>query len=259
MVLPRHELTPRSEPFGLRHGQQLSLVTFPLDIANDRERNAMPPEHAPHRHKAHQAHEEVAHAAGRTTDIRHLAEYDFELIHHVLSDFVQIREMRAFAQRRLGQIEALAHGGFHCAAMRQIKWMDFAHAMSSAGSAFADRPGNLPPTFQRFIPQRSPRSPAPFAVDGFRDHHRQCGFISPEHLAANGAVGHDLASVGQKRSDLDQMLEAEAGGGEHRDDVAPGLLALRLKAFGHAAVRFFRHLAADEQQPAMLRSSSPML
>ena len=78
----------------------------------------MPPEHAPDSHKAHQAHEEVAHAAGRTTDIRHLAEYDFELIHHILSDFVQIREMRAFAQHRFGKIEALAHGGFHCAAMR---------------------------------------------------------------------------------------------------------------------------------------------
>ena len=84
----------------------------------------MPPEHAPDSHKAQQADEEVAHAASRTSDIRHLAEHDFELIHHILSDFVQIREMRAFAQHRLGKIETLAHGGFHCAAMRLVKGMD---------------------------------------------------------------------------------------------------------------------------------------
>src|SRR4051812_11006384 len=109
----------------------------------------MPPEHAPDRHKAQQAHEEVAHAAGRTTDIGHLAEYDFELIHHILSDFVQIREMRAFAQHRLSKIEALAHGCFHCAAMRLVKGMNFAHAMSSRRISCT-----------RFIPRRSPRSPA---------------------------------------------------------------------------------------------------
>src|SRR5258707_2395837 len=71
-------------------------------------------------------------------------------------------------------------------------------------------------------------------------------------LAANSAVGHDLVAVGQKGIDLDQMLDAEAGGGEHFDDVAPGLLALGLETLGHTAVRSFRHLAADEQQPAML-------
>jgi hypothetical protein len=117
----------------------------------------MPPEHAPDRHKAHQAHEEVAHAAGRATDIRHLAEYDFELIHHILSDFVQTREMRAFAEHRLGKIEALAHGSFHCAAMRLIKWMNFAHAMSPPQDQPIDQP--LKPGTP-FIPRRSPRSPA---------------------------------------------------------------------------------------------------
>src|SRR2546429_7073159 len=87
----------------------------------------------------------------------------------------------------------------------------------------------------------------PFAVDGFSDHYRGRGLASPEHLATNRPVGHDLTSIGQERIDLDQMLDAEAGGDEHRDDVAPGLLALRLETFGHAAIRFFRYLAADEQ------------
>jgi hypothetical protein len=36
----------------------------------------------------------------------------------------------------------------------------------------------------------------------------------PEHLAADRAVGHDLASVGQERIDLDQML---AEGLQNRD------------------------------------------
>ena len=121
LVLPRHELASRSEPFGLRHGQQLRLVGFPLDLADDRERNAMPPEHAADGHEAHETHEEVAHAAGRAADIRHLAEYDLELIHHFLPDFVHIGKMRALAQHRLGQVEALAHGGFHRAAMRLVK------------------------------------------------------------------------------------------------------------------------------------------
>ena len=36
--------------------------------------------------------------------------------------------MRALAQHRLGQIEALTHGGFHCAAMHFVKGMnDFSH------------------------------------------------------------------------------------------------------------------------------------
>ena len=51
-------------------------------------------------------------------------------------------------------------------------------------------------------------------------------------LTDGGAVGHDLVAVGQKSVDLDQMLDAEAGDGEHFDDVAPGLLTLRLETFG---------------------------
>src|SRR5882724_9370148 len=92
----------------------------------------------------------------------------------------------------------------------------------------------------------------PFAIDGYGNHDRGCRFVTPEHLAANSAVGYDLVAVGQKGIDLDQMLDAEAGGGEHFDDVAPGLLALGLETLGHTSVGSFRHLAADEQQPAML-------
>jgi hypothetical protein len=32
--------------------------------------------------------------------------------------------MRALAQHRFGKVEAIAHGGLHCAAMRLIKGMD---------------------------------------------------------------------------------------------------------------------------------------
>jgi LysR family transcriptional regulator, glycine cleavage system transcriptional activator len=53
------------------------------------------------------------------------------------------------------------------------------------------------------------------------------------------------------------MLDAEVGRGEHLDDVAPGLLALRLKTFGYATIGSFRHLAADEQQPAVLAEFQP--
>src|ERR1700694_1231299 len=77
----------------------------------------------------------------------------------------------------------------------------------------------------------------PFAIDGYGNHARGCRFVTPEHLAANGAVGHDLVAVGQKRIDLDQMLDAEAGGGENFDDVAAGLLALCLETLGHPDVR----------------------
>lgn len=32
--------------------------------------------------------------------------------------------LRALAQRRFGKIEALAHGGFHCAAVRLVEGMN---------------------------------------------------------------------------------------------------------------------------------------
>src|SRR3954466_15613300 len=49
------------------------------------------------------------------------------------------------------------------------------------------------------------------------------------------------------------MRDAKAGGSKHLDQIAPGLLALRLETFGHGAVESLRHLAADEQQAAILR------
>jgi hypothetical protein len=32
--------------------------------------------------------------------------------------------MRALAQHRFGKVEAMAHGGLHCTAMRLVKGMD---------------------------------------------------------------------------------------------------------------------------------------
>ncbi len=78
------------------------------------------------------------------------------------------------------------------------------------------------------------------------------GSMLPEHFATNGAVGHELIAVGQERGDLDQMLDAKPGGSENLPDVAPGLLALGFKVLRHGAIWSFGHLAADEQQAAML-------
>ena len=64
------------------------------------------------------------------------------------------------------------------------------------------------------------------------------GSFPPSILRRMARLATTWLAVGQERIDLDQMLDAEAGGGEHLDDVAPGLLALRLETFGHAAVRF---------------------
>ena len=45
--------------------------------------------------------------------------------------------------------------------------------------------------------------------------------MSPEHLAANSAVGRDLTAVGQERIDLDQMRDAEACGFQHLQIIVP--------------------------------------
>ena len=74
-----------------------------------------------------QAHEEVAHAAGRAADIGHLGEHDVEFVHHLLPDAVDIGEIRAFAQHCFGKVESMAHGGLHGAAMLFVKRMEFSH------------------------------------------------------------------------------------------------------------------------------------
>ncbi|KRR15149.1 hypothetical protein CQ12_07705 [Bradyrhizobium jicamae] len=90
----------------------------------------MSPEHATDGHKTQQAHEEIAHAAGRAADIRHLAEHDLELVHHLLPDPVHVTKVRAVAQHRFGKVETLAHGGFHCTTMRLVKGMNLSHGIS---------------------------------------------------------------------------------------------------------------------------------
>jgi hypothetical protein len=47
----------------------------------------------------------------------------------------------------LGNVEALMHGGFHCAAMRLIKRMNLGHGMSSPArvSLLQIGPANPPP------------------------------------------------------------------------------------------------------------------
>jgi hypothetical protein len=59
-----------------------------------------------------------------------LSEDDFEFVHHFQLDFVEVRELCAFAQHRFSKIEALPHGGFHCVAMRLVIGMDFRHGPS---------------------------------------------------------------------------------------------------------------------------------
>jgi len=62
------------------------------------------------------------------------------------------------------------------------------------------------------FPRRSPSiSSKPFCHRRFTAiMNRGCRFVTPEHLPAHSAVGHDLIAVGQKGIDLDQMLDAEA-------------------------------------------------
>src|SRR5262245_59322247 len=137
--------------------------------------------------------------------------------------------MRALAQHRFGKVEAMTHGGLHCSAMRLVKGMDdLSHWTSSLIKSW--RGVRISLGSDRLDLQQ------PFVVDGFGDHDRRCGFVYPEHLAANGAVGHHLALVRQERVDLDQVLDTEAGRIQHSDHIAPGLLALRLEPFGYAAV-----------------------
>jgi hypothetical protein len=65
-----------------------------------------------------------------------LDEHDFELVHYLLSDPVDVRELRAFAQHRSGNFEALEHRSFHGAAMCIVKRRNSSHRVSSsAGSA----------------------------------------------------------------------------------------------------------------------------
>jgi hypothetical protein len=82
------------------------------------------PEHPADGHKADETYEEIAHAAGRASDIGHLGEHDFEFVHHLLPDPINVGEMRALAQHRSRKVEAMAHGGLHGTAMPLVKGMD---------------------------------------------------------------------------------------------------------------------------------------
>jgi hypothetical protein len=124
LILRRHELTPRGEAFRFGFGEQLRLVGFPFDFADHGQRHAVSPEHAADGHKAQETHEEIAHATRRASDIGHLGEHNFELVHHVLPDPIDIGQMRALAHHPFGKVEAMAHGGLHCTAMRLVKGMD---------------------------------------------------------------------------------------------------------------------------------------
>jgi hypothetical protein len=124
LILRRHEFTPRGKTFRLGHGEQLRLVGFSLDFADHGQRHTVSPEHSADGHKADETYEEIAHATCRASDIGHLGEHDFEFVHHLLPDPVNIGETRALAQHRFGKVEALAHGGLHCTAMLLVKGMD---------------------------------------------------------------------------------------------------------------------------------------
>ena len=93
------------------------MVGFPLDFADHGQRRAVSPEHAADGDKADETHEEIAHATCRASDIGHLGEHDFEFVHHLPPDPINIGKMRAFAQHRLGKLKAMAHGRRHGAAM----------------------------------------------------------------------------------------------------------------------------------------------
>ncbi len=136
-----HELTPRREPFGFGHGEQLRFVAFPFDIANRRQGHAVSTERTPDRHKVHQAHEEIAHAAGPAADIGHLSEHNLELVHHLLPNSVEVSELRPLAQHGFGKVETLAQGGFHRAAARLVERMNFSHNNVPARSSSVLRIG----------------------------------------------------------------------------------------------------------------------
>jgi hypothetical protein len=53
-----------------------------------------------------------------------LAEHDFEFVHRLLPDPVNIGEICALAQHRFGKVEAMAHRGLHGSAMLFVKGMD---------------------------------------------------------------------------------------------------------------------------------------
>src|SRR5215469_9397819 len=91
----------------------------------------MSPKDAADGHEAQQTHEEIAHAAGRAPDIRHLREHDLELLHNLPPNIVEIGDLRALAQQRFGKIEPLKHAGLHCGTMCLVIGMNFSHGMSS--------------------------------------------------------------------------------------------------------------------------------
>jgi hypothetical protein len=124
----------------------LRFVTFPFDIANHRQGYAVSTEHTPDGHKAHQAHEEVAHAAGLAADIGHLGEHNLKLVHHLSRDLVEVIELRPLPQHGFGEVETPAHGGFHCAAVRLVERMNFSHRQCPRAleQRIADRPSDLP-------------------------------------------------------------------------------------------------------------------
>src|SRR5262245_65855968 len=112
--------------------------------------------------------------------------------------------MRALAQHRFGKVEAMAHGGLHCSAMRLVKGMDdLSHWTSSRIKPW--RGVRISLGSDRLDLQQ------PFVVDGFGDHDRRCGFVSSEHLAANGAVVLQLAIVRLDLVDVDQQREPGTG------------------------------------------------
>src|SRR3954467_2042833 len=53
LVLRRHESTSRGETFRLWDGEQLRLVSFPLDFADHGQRHVVSPQHPADGHKAH--------------------------------------------------------------------------------------------------------------------------------------------------------------------------------------------------------------
>src|SRR5262249_8233884 len=112
-VFGGHELAPGGKPLGLRYRKQLRLVALALDLADYRKRHAVSPQPTADGHESQQSHEEIAHAAGGTADIRHLREDNLKLVHDLRPDLIRIGEASTLAQHRFGKIKALAHGGFH--------------------------------------------------------------------------------------------------------------------------------------------------
>ncbi|WP_200953028.1 MULTISPECIES: hypothetical protein [unclassified Rhizobacter] len=57
------------------------------------------------------------------TDIGHLGQHGLEFVHHLRPDPADVGQLRALAQHRFGQVEALAHGGLHGGAMGFVEGM----------------------------------------------------------------------------------------------------------------------------------------